>query len=293
MSATYVAGALAAGLGLFSVNTVRAGTTGIRTRFGKVTSVLRPGICITVPVIHGLEEINNRIQNVSFQPTIKTKDNVFSTIHIGLQYQITPENSKKAFLSLDDAEEQLSTFVQASVRAEAPRMTLDELFASQDAIAHAVNDKLREKMSDYGYHIIDTLVDEIRPDESVMDAMNEIYASARRMEAAENDAQAAYIKSVKEAEASKQKKILQGEGISGKRRAIIDGYKDSVEHMAASLGLTHQQVIDFTLETQKWDTYEALGASDNAKLVFMDTSKDIQNVAAGNAVSNEFTDTEA
>jgi regulator of protease activity HflC (stomatin/prohibitin superfamily) len=102
-------------------------------------------------------------------------------------------------------------------------------------------------------------------------AMNKINASERLKEAAQNEADASYIRKVREAEGDKQRKILNGEGISGQRLAILQGYSTGVESMAHGLGLSSADIVNFVLETQRYDMLSEVGISENAKTIFLDT----------------------
>jgi len=87
--------------------------------------------------------------------------------------------------------------------------------------------------------------------------------------AAKNEAEADYIRRVKEAEADRDRKILQGEGISGQRLAILKGYEQGVDDMVKATGLTSREIVKFVLETQRFDMLENIGSSSNAKTVFL------------------------
>jgi regulator of protease activity HflC (stomatin/prohibitin superfamily) len=76
------------------------------------------------------------------------------------------------------------------VRAEVPKMKLDDVFERKDDIAIAVKRELNEAMEEYGYDIIKTLVTDIDPDVQVKAAMNRINASEREKVAAEYEAEA-------------------------------------------------------------------------------------------------------
>ena len=99
--------------------------------------------------------------------------------------------------------------------------------------------------------------------------MNAIYANKRMKAAAKEEADANYIKKVRDAEADKDRKRLQGEGISEQRLAILKGYEQGVDDMAKKLGLTPTDIVDFVMKTQHLDTLEAIGRSNNAKTIFI------------------------
>lgn len=248
---------------------IRTATTGIKQTFGRFSGLCHPGLNFYIPFIEKITPVSNMIQNKDFHLTVKTKDNVFTSLSIGIQIKIEPKDTVKAFFSLEDPNKQIDTYVQNVVRSKVPQMRLDELFESQGDIGDAVFKHLAEKMNNYGWTIIDTLVNDIKPANEVISAMNKINASERLKEAAINQAEANYIKHVKEAEADKQRKILQGEGISGQRLAILKGYEMGVEDLAKKLGITPRDIMDFVMKTQHLDTIQQIGSSNNAKTIFV------------------------
>ena len=83
---------------------------------------------------------------------------------------------------------QITSYVFDVVRAEVPKMKLDNVFERKDDVANAVKAELNDAMLDYGYDIIKTLVTDIDPDEKVKESMNRINASEREKVAAEYEA---------------------------------------------------------------------------------------------------------
>lgn len=243
--------------------------TGVKQSFGKFTELCPPGLNFNIPLVQKITVVSNMVQNKNFEIRVKTKDDVFADLHIGVQLQILPEDTEKAFFKLQDPSKQIESYIQNIVRSQAPKMTLDNLFESQNTISKSVSEHLKTRMSEFGYTIIDTLVKDIVPDKEVSTAMNKINASERLKQAAKNEADANYIREIRQAEADRDRKILQGEGISGQRLAILKGYETGVDNMAKSLGLTPRDIIDFVMKTQHLDTLESIGKSPNAKTVFM------------------------
>ena len=253
---------------------IQTARTGVKLRFGKYIKMCPPGLNFYIPFIEHINEVSNKVINKEFRIKVKTMDNAFADMHIGVQMRIKPVDSKTAFFSLDDPDGQLSTYVQNVVRGLVPSMTLDNLFQSTTEINDAVRNSLDGKMSGFGYTIIDTLVSDIRPAKNVVDAMNSINAAEKTKEAALAHADAEYIRQVRKAEGDRQRKILQGEGISGQRLAILNGYQSSVDNMSTAFGLSPKDVIDFVLKTQEFDMMETIGTSINTKTIFVggDTS---------------------
>ena len=115
------------------------------------------------------------------------------------------------------------------VRARVPIMTLEEASENKDSIATAVDTDLTGRMEQYGYEIVNVLVNDIDPDERVKVVMNEVQAAHCERKAAVQRAEANRITLVKQAEAEAESKKLQGEGLSNQRKAIAQGLRNSVE----------------------------------------------------------------
>ena len=248
---------------------IQTSTTGVRQTFGRYTGTVSPGLRLYVPLVQRITPISNRLKQDTFAFEVKTKDNVFARIGLAVQYRIQEEDTEKAFFSLENPKEQIDAYVENVVRAKVPKMNLDDLFESQDDICKSVQQELSKKMKDHGFTIENTLVTEINPDTEVKDAMNKINASNRLKEAARNEADANYIKKVRDAEADRDRKRLDGEGISQQRAAIFTGYKEGVKEMADDLGVSAMTVTDFLLKMQHLDTIGSIGRSENTKTIFV------------------------
>ena len=251
---------------------IRSSTTGIKETFGKFARLVQPGLSFYIPFVQKITPISNRLKQDTFKFEVKTKDNVFTHVHIAVQYKIKDSDTQKAFYSLSNPIEQIDAYIENAVRAKVPRMELDHLFETHDEICKDVSEKLSSKMKDHGYTIENTLITAILPSTEVRDAMNKINASKRLKEAATNEADAMYIRQIKEAEGDKDRKRLQGEGISLQRLAIIRGYKEGIEGLTSQLGLSPKDIIDFVMRTQHLDTLMSISKSNNAKTIFMDHS---------------------
>jgi len=253
---------------------VNTSTTGIVQTFGKFSRSCGPGLRFYVPILQKFNIVSNRIHQLDSNIEIKTKDNVFVRLELAIQYQIKPDNSAKAYFSLHHPKSQINAYVENTVRSQVPKMDLDQLFESHSEISEQVNRFVNEKMKDFGYDIVNTLVVDITPASEVKGAMNKINASQRLKEAAKNEAEAAYIRDVRQAEADRDRKRLQGEGVSLQRQAVIQGYEGGIQKMSDSLNLSSREVSDLVLRVQYMDMMEMIGKSNNAKVVYLDQNSD-------------------
>ena len=94
----------------------------------------------------------------------KTKDNVFVKLKVSVQFLVLKDKIYEAFYKLENPHDQITSYVFDTIRAEVPKMKLDDVFERKDDIAIAVKRELNEAMTTYGYTIINTLVTDIDPD---------------------------------------------------------------------------------------------------------------------------------
>src|SRR5699024_3557872 len=157
------------------------------------------------------------------------------------------------------------------VRAEVPKMRLDDVFERKDDIAIAVSEELNDAMLSYGYKFIKTLVTDIDPDDKVKQAMNRINASERAKVAAEYEAEADRIRIVAKARAEAESKRLQGQGIADQRREIARGLEESVD-ILNKIGINSQEASALIVVTQHYDTLQSLGQETNSNLILLPNS---------------------
>ena len=195
--------------GIFFI--IKQQRAGIIERFGKFHSVRQSGLQLKIPIIDRLAgKLSLKIQQLDVIVETKTKDDVFVKIKVSVQYKVIKEKVYDAFYKLDFPHEQITSYVFDVVRAEVPKMILDDVFLRKDDVAIAVKTELNEAMIEYGYDIIKTLVTDIDPDQQVKEAMNRINASEREKVAAQFEGDAARILIVEKAKAEAESKRLQG-----------------------------------------------------------------------------------
>ncbi len=257
---------------LVSIFTVKQQTAAIVERFGRFNSVRNSGLQIKIPIIDRIAgRINLKIQQLDVIVETKTKDDVFVHLKVSVQYQVMRANVYDAFYKLESPAAQITSYVFDVVRAEVPKMKLDNVFERKDDVANAVKAELNDAMLDYGYDIIKTLVTDIDPDEKVKESMNRINASEREKVAAEYEAEAERIKIVAKARAEAESKRLQGQGIADQRREIARGLEESVD-VLNNVGINSQEASALIVVTQHYDTLQSIGEKNNSNLILMPNS---------------------
>lgn len=251
---------------------VKQQTAAIIERFGKFLSIRQSGLHIKIPLIDRVAgRLSLKIQQLDVIVETKTLDDVFVRLKISVQYKVIKEKVYEAFYKLDYPHEQITSYVFDVVRAEVPKMKLDDVFVKKDDIAIAVKTELNEAMMDYGYDIIKTLVTDIDPDAQVKEAMNRINASEREKIAAQFEGDAARILIVEKAKAEAESKRLQGQGIADQRREIARGLEESVE-VLNKVGINSQEASALIVVTQHYDTLQSIGGESNSNLILLPNS---------------------
>ena len=271
---------------------VKQQTAAIIERFGKFHSIRQSGLHLKIPLVDRIAgKLSLKIQQLDVIVETKTLDDLFVRLKVSVQYKVIKDKVYDAFYKLDYPHDQITSYVFDVVRAEVPKMKLDDVFVKKDDVAIAVKRELNEAMLDYGYDIIKTLVTDIDPDSQVKEAMNRINASEREKIAAQFEGDAARILIVEKAKAEAESKRLQGQGIADQRREIARGLEESVE-VLNKVGINSQEASALIVVTQHYDTLQSIGGETNSNLILLPNSPQagsnmLNDMVASFAASNE------
>lgn len=271
---------------------VKQQTAAIIERFGKFVAIRQPGLHIKIPLVDKVVgRMSLKILQLDVIVETKTKDDVFVKLKVSVQYKVVPTSVYDAFYKLDFPQDQITSYVFDVIRAEVPKMKLDDVFEKKNDIANAVKGELNEAMTNYGYDIIKALVTDIDPDGQVKEAMNRINAAEREKVAAQYEGDAARILIVEKAKAEAESKRLQGQGIADQRREIARGLEESVD-VLNGVGINSQEASALIVVTQHYDTLQSIGEHTNSNLILLPNSPQagsdmLNNMVASFTASNQ------
>lgn len=255
-----------------SLFTVKQQSAVILERLGRFKGVYQSGLGFKIPFVDRIAgKISLKIQQLDVLVETKTQDDVFVKLKVSVQYYVLKDSIYDAFYKLDNPRDQITSYVFDTIRAEVPKMKLDDVFLRKDDVAIAIRRELEEAMREYGYGIVKALVTDIDPDQAVKHAMNRINAAEREKVAAEYEAEAERIKIVAIARAEAESKRLQGQGIADQRREIAKGLEDSV-HVLNQVGINSQEASALIVVTQHYDTLAGMTDNSNSNLILMPNS---------------------
>jgi regulator of protease activity HflC (stomatin/prohibitin superfamily) len=131
---------------------------------------------------------------------------------------------------------------------------------------------LEEQFKDWGMYIKSFQITNVNFPQTITNAMSEVVASQQLRKAAENKGEAIKIQAIKEAEAEKERKRLQGEGVAQEREAIAKGLEQSIMTLQKVSNQNPKEIMAILSLTQYLDTLKSVGMTNNSKVIFMDTA---------------------
>ena len=115
-----------------SIFTVKQQTAAIIERFGKFLSIRQSGLQFKIPLVDRVAgRLSLKIQQLDVIIETKTLDDVFVRLKVSVQYKVIKDKVYDAFYKLDYPHDQITSYVFDVVRAEVPKMKLDDVFVKK------------------------------------------------------------------------------------------------------------------------------------------------------------------
>jgi regulator of protease activity HflC (stomatin/prohibitin superfamily) len=266
---------LALALVLGSLRIVEQNTVAVVEFLGKYRRTMGAGLNILIPLLEQIRErVTLRQQNFAFSGHYPSKDKVIVTVGTNLIYAanaVGEDGVKKYVYALDNRNQSIAAAIENSLRTYIARETHEGILEKKEELAQHIKLDLERQFDEWGMVIKSFQITEVTFPIAISDAMSQVVASEQLRKAAENKGEAVKIQAIKEAEAEKERKRLQGEGIALEREAIANGLKESMSIIGKATGKDATDVMALLTLTQYLDTIKSVGMSDNAKTIFMDT----------------------
>jgi len=246
------------------VRIVPQGTEWIVERLGKYSSTLHPGLNIIIPYLDNVAYklvTKDIILDVQEQEVI-TKDNAVILINAIAFIKIT--DPIKAVYGVTDFSEAIRNMIMTTLRSIAGDMQLDEALTSRDRIKARLREAIADEAIDWGLTVKSVEIQDIKPSESMVRAM-EAQASAERERKA----------MVTKAEGTKQSTILQAEARleAAKRDAeaqvtLAEASAEAIRRVAAAIG-NQDGPMRYMLGERYLAAMGKLAESGNAKTIVL------------------------
>jgi regulator of protease activity HflC (stomatin/prohibitin superfamily) len=270
--------------------TVKQGTIGVITMFGKYRRILRPGLRFKIPLIESVYRrvsIQNQSLELEFQAVTIDQANVYFKSMLLYSVQNDTEDTiiKVAFkfISNKDFMQALVRTVEGSIRSYVATKKQAEILTARREIVEFVKEQIDQSLEAWGYHLQDLQINDITFDQQIMDSMSRVVASNNLKAAAENEGQALLITKTKAAEADgnaikisaqaeKEAAMLRGQGVALFRQEVARGMSEAAEHMKQANLDTN--VILFSMWTEAIKNFAEYG---KGNFIFLDGSPDGMN----------------
>jgi regulator of protease activity HflC (stomatin/prohibitin superfamily) len=260
---------------LSSVRIVQQNTVYVVEFLGKFNRMMTAGLNFKVPLLERVaEKVSLRQQNFALMGHYPSKDKVIVDVATNLIYGVTTtsEGVQKYTYSLMNRQQSIAAIIENSLRTYIAKETHEGILEKKEELATHIRGDLEIQFSEWGMNIFSFQITEVNFPPTITQAMSEVVASEQLKRAAENQGEAVKIKSIKESEAEKERKRLQGEGIALEREAIAQGLKQSIEIVQNATGQTAKEIMALLTLTQYLDTMKSIGTSANSKVIFLDSS---------------------
>jgi regulator of protease activity HflC (stomatin/prohibitin superfamily) len=275
MEILYILLALAIVLVILSIRIVEQNTIAVVEFLGRYNRMMTAGLNFVIPFLEQIRErVTLRQQNFAIEGQYPSKDKVIVTISTNLIYtaKSDEESIKKYVYVLENRHTSIAAGIENSLRTYIARETHEGILEKKEELAQHIKLDLERQFDDWGMAIMSFQITNVAFPVAISNAMSEVVASEQLRKAAENKGEAVKIQSIKEAEAEKERKRLQGEGIALEREAIATGFRESISIMKEATGQSSKDIMAVLTLTQYLDTLKSIGTADNSKVIFVDSN---------------------
>jgi regulator of protease activity HflC (stomatin/prohibitin superfamily) len=242
---------------------------------GKYNRIMYAGLNFKIPLLERVaNKVSLRQQNFAIDGRYPSADKVIVDIGTNLIYVVdsTEEGIKKYTYVVENRNQSIGAIVENSLRTYVAKETHEGILEKKEELATHIQNDLEKQFAEWGMFIKSFQITNVNFPLTITDAMSEVVASLQLRKAAENKGEAIKIQAIKEAEAEKERKRLQGEGVAQEREAIAKGLEQSIKTLQTVTSQNPKEIMAILSLTQYLDTLKSIGQTDNSKVIFMDTS---------------------
>ncbi|SEK27429.1 SPFH domain-containing protein [Roseovarius nanhaiticus] len=234
-------------------------------RFGRLHSVLGPGINMIVPF---LDKVAHRISILERQlPTASqdaiTKDNVLVQVDSSVFYRIVqPEKTVYRIRDIDGA---IATTVAGIVRAEMGKMDLDEVQSNRAQLIQTIKNSVEDAVDNWGIEVTRAEILDVNLDQATRDAMlQQLNAErARRAHVTEAEGQKRAVELNADAE------LYAAEQIAKARRIAADAEAYATSVVARAIADNGLEAAQYQVALKQVEALNKLGASPSSSTILV------------------------
>lgn len=232
-------------------------------RFGRLQSVLGPGINFIIPLLdtvrHTISILERQLPTAS-QDAI-TRDNVLVQVDTSVFYRIT--EPEKTVYRIRDVDGAISTTVAGIVRAEIGKMDLDEVQSNRAQLIATIKASVEDAVDDWGIEVTRAEILDVNLDQATRDAMlQQLNAErARRAQVTEAEGQRRAVELAADAE------LYAAEQHAKARRIEAEAEAYATEVVAKAIQENGIQAAQYQVALKQVEALNTLGAGDGKQTI--------------------------
>ncbi|MEO0772701.1 MAG: SPFH domain-containing protein [Pseudomonadota bacterium] len=232
-------------------------------RFGRLRSVLGPGINLIIPfldvVAHKISILERQLPTAS-QDAI-TKDNVLVQVDTSVFYRII--EPEKTVYRIRDVDAAIATTVAGIVRAEIGKMDLDDVQANRARLIDTIKTSVESAVDDWGIEVTRAEILDVNLDQATRDAMlQQLNAErARRAQVTEAEGQRRAVELAADAELYAAQKAAEARRVEADAEAYATGV---VAKAIADNGL---EAAQYQVALKQVESLTALGGGPSSNTI--------------------------
>ncbi|WP_353342265.1 SPFH domain-containing protein [Litorivita sp. NS0012-18] len=250
---------------LKSVHIVPQAQKFVVERFGRLHSVLGPGINLIVPF---LDKIAHRVSILERQlPTMAqdaiTLDNVSVQVETSVFYRII--EPEKTVYRIRDVDAAISTTVAGIVRSEIGKMELDQVQSNRSTLTSTIKEQLFAVVDDWGIEVTRAELLDVNLDQATRSAMlQQLNAErARRAQVTEAEGKKRAV------ELSADAELYAAEQIAKARRIQADAEAYATGVVAKAIAENGIEAAQYQVALKQVEALNALGAGDGKQTILV------------------------
>jgi regulator of protease activity HflC (stomatin/prohibitin superfamily) len=258
------------------IKTVPQGEEWTVERFGRYTRTLESGLRVIVPFIDRIGRRLSIMEQVLDVPeqTVITKDNA-AVIADGVVFYRVDDSAKAAY-QVQNLEQAIVNLTTTNLRSVIGSMDLDDTLSKRAEINEILMGIIDEATNPWGAKIMRIEIRDLRMSDDLQAAMNLQMTAERRRRASVTEANGLREAEILRAQGEREGQILRAQGLreaafleAEARERAAEADAKSTDMVSKAIAEGDIQAIQFFLGQKYIEALQAIGASQNSKLVLM------------------------